>query len=191
MLRDHSLMQRLQAGEVTALDEVLQEYWQPLVSYAAGLLGDHDRAEDVAQEAMLRLWNRRDEWTPSPDLRAFLYQITRNLALTDRDREAARERRRAVARREPRIPGPTPLEVLEGSALRARIKALVDTLPPRQREVFILARYHGQSYREIAEIMEVSPQTVANQMSSALAHVREAARASSPDGSVSPTPARG
>jgi RNA polymerase sigma-70 factor (family 1) len=190
MSRDHSLMQRLQAGDVTALDEVLQRYWHPLVSYAAGLLDDHDRAEDVAQEAILRLWDRRSQWAPSPKLRAFLYRITRNLALTDRAREAARERRRTAVQREPRMPVPTPLEVLEGTALRERIEALIDNLPPRRREVFILARYHGHSYREIAEIMDVSPQTVANHMSAALAQVREAVRPPSPQGSASPAHSR-
>jgi RNA polymerase sigma-70 factor, ECF subfamily len=188
MSRDHSLMQRVQAGDVSALDEVLQRYWQPLVSYAAGLIGDQDRAEDAAQEAILRLWNRRTEWDPSPNLRAFLYQITRNLALTANARAAARERRREAAQWEPTAPVPTPLEVLQGNALRERIEARIVDLPPRQREVFILARYHGHSYREIAEIMDVSPQTVANQMSSALAQVREAIRPPSPRPSASREP---
>lgn len=61
MSRDHSFMQGIQSGDVTALQELLQEYWHPLVAYAIRLLSDRDEAEDVVQEAVLRVWNGRSE----------------------------------------------------------------------------------------------------------------------------------
>lgn len=177
MSRDHLLMRRLHAGDVAALDEVLQEYWHPLVSYAAGILSDRDDAEDVVQEVMLRVWRRRGEWTPTSHLRAFLYRLTRNQALNARSsRKAARERWRTAEEREPREGVPTPLEVTEGWILWERVEAVLEALPPRRREVFILARYHGHSYREIAEVLDVAPQTVANHMTAALEDLRNAIR---------------
>lgn len=176
MSRDQSLMQRIHAGDVTALDELLQQYWHPLVGYAAAVLSDRDAAEDVVQEAILQIWTRRSHWTPSSELRGFLYRVTRNRALTHQASEAARARRQTTVAHEPRAPMSTPLQVMEEAMLRDQVEAALNTLPPRRREVFVLARYHGHTYREIAQIMEVSPQTVANQMSAALEHIRNSVR---------------
>jgi RNA polymerase sigma-70 factor (ECF subfamily) len=53
------------------------------------------------------------------------------------------------------------------------VESAITALPERRREIFVLSRYHGLSYREIAEVLEISPQTVANQLSAALATLRE------------------
>lgn len=171
-----SLMERVHAGDPCALDEILQRYWWPLVSYATRLLSDRDAAEDVVQEAMLRLWERRREWTPTQRLQGFLYRITRNLALNEHEKKEVRRAWAESPRGEPPRPVPTPLELTERAELRRLLDRLVDKLPPKRREVFILARYHAHAYREIAEIMDISPQTVANQMSAALDELREALR---------------
>jgi len=176
MLQDRSLMERIHSGDPSALESVLERYWSPLVSYADRLLSDQDAAEDVVQETMVRLWNQRTEWTPSQQLQGFLYRIARNLALNERSKK---EVRRDWAHRhgdQDRKRPPTPLELTERAELRALLDEAVEALPPRRREVFILARYHGHSYRQIAEIMDISPQTVANQMSAALDELRDRLR---------------
>ena len=173
MSRDHSLMQRIHSGDVTALQELLEEYWHPLVAYAIRLLSDQDEAEDVVQEAVLRVWNGRSEWTPTVRLRGFLYQITRNLALNERAKVDVRQRWARSRSNHPSRSVPTPLEMVERTELRERLETVLEELPPRRREVFILSRYHGYTYKEIAEIMGISSQTVANQMSSALDQIRE------------------
>jgi len=56
---------------------------------------------------------------------------------------------------------------------RAAIERAIAQLPARRREIFLLVRVHGLPYREVAELLEISPQTVANQMSAALAQLRQ------------------
>jgi RNA polymerase sigma-70 factor (ECF subfamily) len=70
----------------------------------------------------------------------------------------------------------TPLELAERAELREVLTKAVDALPPRRREVFVLARFHGRSYRDIADIMDISPQTVANQVSAAVRDLRRRLR---------------
>jgi RNA polymerase sigma-70 factor (ECF subfamily) len=70
----------------------------------------------------------------------------------------------------------TPLELAERAELREVLIKAVDALPPRRREVFVLARFHGRSYRDIADIMDISPQTVANQVSAAVRDLRRRLR---------------
>lgn len=173
MSGDRSLMHRIQAGDVAALQEVMQEYWHPLVAYATRLLSDADEAEDVVQEVLLRLWAGRNEWTPTARLRGFLYQITRNLSLNELARAEVRQRWARHSGDKARSAVPTPLQVVERTELQECLETVLEELAPRRREVFVLSRYHGFTYREIAEIMDVSPQTVANQMSSALGQIRE------------------
>jgi RNA polymerase sigma-70 factor (ECF subfamily) len=164
------LMTRLASGDPEALSELLNLYWRPLQEYAAGLLGSTDAAEDVAQEAFVGLWNRRTEWRPG-SVRAYLYRSTRNLALNERRRGRVRRRWLEVFPERPET-GSAPLAGAEERELQAAARRAVEGLPPRRREVFMLARFHGLSYRQIAEIMGISQQTVANQMSSALAELR-------------------
>ncbi len=173
---DRSLMERIHAGDPSALDELLGRYWRPLVAYAQRFLPSQDAAEDVVQETMIRVWRGRADWTPSHRVRAFLYRITRNLALNERDRRRVRQAWASSRRARPAKPVATPLDVLEQTELRELLDRAVDALPPRRRETFLLARYHGHSYPEIAEIMDVSPQTVANQMSASLNELRETLR---------------
>lgn len=166
-------MERIHRGERAAMDELIQLHWPALLGYAQGLVDDLDEAEDVVQDVLLKVWERRTEWTPTDRLQGFLYRITRNEALNRR--RARRTRTRVLDRaskmwkRESR----SPADALDDSTLARRVQGAIDELPPRRREIFTLARFHGRSYREIAEILDISPQTVANQMSSALAQLRE------------------
>ena len=76
-------MERIHTGDSTALGQVIDRYWPSLVSYARRLVRDGDTAEDIVQEAMLRLWKQRAQWTPTQQLQGFLYRITRNIALNE------------------------------------------------------------------------------------------------------------
>jgi RNA polymerase sigma-70 factor, ECF subfamily len=172
MPSDAELMDAVRSGDEAAFEALLARYWAPLVAYARRLVVHEYRAEDIAQETWIRLWERRAAWTPTGTVRGYLYRITRNLALNDL--EKTRTERRWVeeeGRREFRHV-PSPDEVIEGDRLRAVVEAAIAALPERRREVFVLARYHGHSYAEIAQVMGISRQTVANQMSAALDQLR-------------------
>jgi RNA polymerase sigma-70 factor (ECF subfamily) len=97
----------------------------------------------------------------------------RNLALDEKKR---RDRRAAWSmkwpRQEERVA--TPDELLERSELEREFDLAVAGLPERRREIFLHARMNGLSNREIADVMGITPQTVANQLSAALATLRVA-----------------
>ncbi len=170
--RDRQLMERVHAGDSVALNALLKLYWSPLVAYGARVLSNWDAAEDAAQETFVRIWRRRAEWGCDGSVRALLFQIMRNLALDEKKR---RERREAWSLRRFR-PGQrvaTPEELLERSELEHEFDRALQTLPERRREVFLHARINGLSNGEIAEVMGIAPQTVANQLSAALATLRD------------------
>lgn len=168
---ESAIMERLQAGDESALDDLLARYWKPLVKYAVGLLGDLDSSEDVVQESFVRLWKARESWSPTGTAQAFLYRVVRNLSLQENEKRGVRVRFAAtgVAGNQPF----TPAEELDRKRLRLALQGAIDSLSDRRREVVVLARFHGLSYKQIAEVMGVSAQTVANQMTSALRDLRK------------------
>lgn len=150
----------------------MRAYWAPLVKYAARLTGSTANAEDIAQEAFVALWKRRATWKPSGAPRTLLYGITRNLVLKERRRRSVREKWAERIRRDVR-PVTTPFESAHREELRAALESAIEALPPRRREAFVLARYHRLPLKEIAEVMRISVQTVANHITAAAADLRE------------------
>ena len=177
---DLSLMRRLQAGDEQAMVVLLAEHWTPVVSYAFGLLGSWDKAEDAAQDAFVRLWARRKKWAVgSPG--ALVHRIARNMAL-----DVLKSPRHAARREDPDTLASedAPDRDVELSELDEAVAKAVGDLPPRRREIFRLVRESGFSYEEIAEIMKISRQTVANHMSLALSDLRVMLRPFLPEPAV-------
>jgi RNA polymerase sigma-70 factor (ECF subfamily) len=167
---DRALLQRIQGGEESALQELLSRYWESVVRVTAQLLDSWDSAEDVAQETFIRLWERREDWGLDGSVRGLLFRIARNAAIDARRKRSADER--AAAQVPERSQSESPADVTEQRELEATVNQALNALPERRREVFILVRHHGLSYKEAAETLELSPQTVANHMSLALADLR-------------------
>lgn len=172
---DAELGRKLAAGDPAALTAIARRYWEPLAAYAYRLVEDRDGAMDIAQEACIRLWDRRGHDSPRC-LRAYLFRTTRNLALDHL--KTKRTRRRLLRRHAPeRTNGPArPDEVLDQDRTAAEVHRAIRDLPERRREVFTLAYLGGLTYAEIGEVMGISPKTVQNQMTAALAQLRAALR---------------
>lgn len=175
---DEALMEKIREGRRGALGTLMERYWSPLVGYAAGIVGGRDPAKDVVQEAFIRVWQKREEWSSGGSAGAYLYRIVRNLGLNARrDRKTSSRRHDECGKMRARhAPPRTPAEALTAESLRAEVEAAIDALPERRREVFVLSRFHGLTHREIAEAMGISPQTVSNQMTAALSELRDALR---------------
>ncbi len=170
---DARLMARLREGDADALDRLMDRHWSHIVAYLERMADVPEAAQDIAQEVFLRLWQQRVDWHPIGSLRSFLFSVARHLML-NQDKKRWREVRHLPSYRAEleRRKQETPGESLERAELRVAVSQAVAALPPRRREVFVLARIHGLSYKEIADVMGISPQTVANQLSAAVAELR-------------------
>ena len=171
---DLRLMVQVASGDRRAIQALLDRYWPRLVRYATSIVGSEDAAKDVVQDCFIRVWERRDAWEPTGSVNSYLYRITRNLALNDIRSARTRTDREQVAYSdsvEGALDGP---ELLDEMHVRREVERAIASLSERRREVFVLSRFHGLSHAEIAETLQTSPQTVANQMSSALAELRVA-----------------
>ena len=167
---DRELVLRIRKGDAGGLGVALDKYWTPLVHFVAALGVDCDTAEDVAQQAFVRLWERREQLKLEGSLRGLLYRVARNLCFDGLRRSKARER--ATERAEAASKIPTAYEQVADGELRTIIENAINTLPRRRREVFLLVRYQRRSHREVAVMLDLAPQTVANHLGMALADLR-------------------
>jgi RNA polymerase sigma factor (sigma-70 family) len=145
------------------------EWLRELRRYVHRLTGDPDRAEDVAQEATLRLVRaRRQAEVRAP--RAWLYRTATNM-VRDQARHEAMLRRTTVP--VDTDAAPTPEQDFERAETIRQVRSALELIPPRDRELLIL-RESGFRYREIAEVIGVKTQSVPVLAARALERFRKA-----------------
>lgn len=157
---------------------MFDRYYRELLNFLALKVRDRDTAADLAQESFARVYAAQKSGTAIRDPRALLYRTARNLLTDSYRRHAVRHTGEAAPPTdedgggEPEEQaGPDALEPETAVASRQRfeaIAAIVDSLPPRCREAFILVKFDGLSHAEVAARMGIAVKTVEMQVQIAL-----------------------
>jgi RNA polymerase sigma-70 factor (ECF subfamily) len=159
--RAAELVRQAQAGDRDAR-EALLAVCHPVVRRWAGVLTrDPDDADDVAQDALIQVALKLETFAQRARFPTWLYQVTRNAALSLHRRVARRIRLIGGmgARMEP-DQGPDPSDAAETSQVRSLVTALFHELPTRQREVFFLVDIEGHDPVDAAGHLGLNPATV-------------------------------
>lgn len=161
MVPDEALLVLYANGDPGAARALTQRLAPRVLAYAVRVLGDRAEAEDVAQEALMRLWRVAPDWRQGEaKVTTWLYRVATNLAT---DRLRARIRRRSG----PLEDAPEPVDpgrgaeagLIEADRMGALQDAL-DALPDRQRQAVVLRHLDGLANPEIAQIMEIGVEAV-------------------------------
>lgn len=169
---------RSRAGDVNAFEAIFRQYYQHLCLFAENLLRSPDAARDAVQDVFVAIWNKRQSCEGCDNLRFYLFSAVRNRVLKLHRHQGVVERMRTRMTRERRSPGfggrpEMPDEQLGATELAATVDRIVQALPERSREAYLLHRRDGMSYAEIAGLMGVSVRTVENHIARALRGLRE------------------
>lgn len=140
-----------------------------LLSTISRLVRSHATAEDLAQDTFVRLWERRSVPVDPAHLKHYVLRTGRNLALDFRRRERIAPFVQGIDNLEfVADAAPTPEDTAAARQKMRMLSAAIDALPPRARQVFVMARIDGLTYVEIGEKLGISPKTAFSHMVAAL-----------------------
>ncbi len=190
---DEELLAAYQQGDAEAFEALLRRHRAPLFTFLVRMLGDREKAADLAQETFLRIVKGAQAWEHRARFQTWLFTMARNLcadgARRDRFRRAESldaEGPEGEASMVDSVPGREidPGRGAESARLRPVLEKALLSLPPEQREVFVLREQAGLPFREIAELVGVNENTVKSRMRYALLALRKSLLAAGVSGEV-------
>ncbi|NLV30208.1 MAG: sigma-70 family RNA polymerase sigma factor [Acidobacteria bacterium] len=166
--RDTELMLLFQAGDEGAFEALFARHSRPLIRFASRFVHNRERAEELAQEILLKVYEGADRYRPTAKFTTWLYRIATNVCLNEIRRPWFRAARRsidaspeaAVATHRELRTDPDPVRDLERQAIARALAEALSLIPDRQRAAFILNKYQELSYAEVGEVMKTSEKAV-------------------------------
>ncbi len=152
---------------------LFKSHYSSLCSYANGFLKDLDASEEVVQEVMIRIWTGRDTLFIDTSVKSYLYRAVRNGCMNVLKHLNIREEYKSFREKQEAENQRSQEEEMIFLELEEKIRDAIDRLPFERRKVFIMSRYDGLTYLQIAEKLNISVKTVENQMGKALKFLRE------------------
>ena len=184
--RDRADMERLIAGQDTALNELMERHATPLFHFLCRMLGNEDDANDLAQETFVRVFRARDSFRTNGKFSTWLYTIAANLARNHfrwRSRHPNVSLEAEAGESEQSLgstiaaDSPAPNEQALASERAVAIRVAVNKLPEDLREAIVLCEWEERSVAGAAAILETTPKAVESRLYRARQILRERLKA--------------
>ncbi len=161
---DAQLRLAFQAGDVSAFDKLFERWSAPLLRYLDRIVRDASTAEELVQEAFLRVHRARERYVPEAKFSTWLYRIASNLAFNELRRPRSRHRHASVDDETTGIHlqarEANPENVAHARLLGGEVEREFQRLPERQRMALWLSAVEGMPYAEIADALETTQKSV-------------------------------
>jgi len=171
---DATLVARLRAGDQNALRDIMTMHGPPLLALASAVAGSAELGDDVVQQVFIRLWDRRESLVVHGSLRQYLWRAARNQAISVRRHERFQRRLGddpALVAYVARVSRNSGEEALDTAAFVTQVTVVLQALPARCREIFLLNWRDALTPAEIADALGVGVATVRNQILRAVKHL--------------------
>lgn len=180
-LSDWELVQKCQAGEMGAFQELVSRYHQKIYVVITGLLRNREDALDVAQETFFRAYQKIESFQGGSSFYTWLYRIAVNIAIDSQRRQKRnpldfRDTMDGIFEEQNEVATDPFLDVY-GQELREHLIAAIDALTPEHKAVIMLRTVEGLSYKDIGEILGCSEGTVMSRLHYARKKLQEKLRA--------------
>lgn len=163
------LAQQLKEGKEVAYDFLMDNYYKSLCGYAYSLTNDIYLSEDIVQNVLLRIWNKRDKINPDLSIKSYLYKSVYNEFI-----DTNRKEKKVTLLEKCHIESLTEIIEDDSKEIEKFIKILnkeIDKLPKKCRKVFLMNKKEGLTYVEISEFLNISSKTVEGHMTRAMKHL--------------------
>jgi RNA polymerase sigma-70 factor (ECF subfamily) len=171
---DLDLVRQLKANDMTGFDMLYRKYSQRIYQFSFSILKSQVDAEEIVQDVFFKVWEKRDTIQEHLSFQSYLFTIAHNTSLS-LIRKKLKETRYVTYLKSTQIPvSDSPVsDELEFSELKKKAQDAINHLSTRQKQIYLLSREDGFSYREISEQLNISVNTVENHMVKALKFLRE------------------
>ncbi|WP_027137975.1 RNA polymerase sigma factor [Gaetbulibacter saemankumensis] len=173
--KENKLLDAVRKGDRQVYKEIYLTYYPELCDYIRSYTNDAQAAEDIVQNVLLKFWINRKDLQLHTSLKGFLFKSA-YYAFMDAYRKKKRINEKLEAIRYDMV---NEISEEDHDITERRLKALkeaVDELPPKCKEVFVLSKFDGLKYKEIAEKLDLSINTVENQIGKAFKTLRSKMR---------------
>lgn len=154
------VLQKLANDDKKALEELFNFYYPRLYNFSKSFLKLEEGIDDILQEVFIKIWNNRANIYNPTSFSPFIFTITRNLLLNELRSRLNNQKLKEKIQQLSLPEEYSSSEKVEYSELKSIVDQVVDGLPGKQREVYILSRNKGLSHKEIAEKLNISTKTV-------------------------------
>ncbi|MGV8134105.1 MAG: RNA polymerase sigma-70 factor [Mangrovibacterium sp.] len=178
--QNNDLLESLKGGKESSFRIIFTTYFESLEVFAKVYVMDQQIAKDMVQEVFLNLWTRRHALSEDVNIKAYLYQATKNNCLNYLKRLKVESKYEEWTLKNYHdlllnyeALSQLNVEPLLFDELMQTINNAIDHLPQKCREVFELSRYEKMKNREIAEELNISVKAVEGHISNALRHLKD------------------
>ncbi len=169
---DKLLIEQVREGNEKAFRKLFDTYRNDLYRFSLSMVVSKDYAEEIIQDVFLKVWVKRITLNQELSIKSYLFTMTRNKSISFLKKAANnRKLREEIFYKSQKSVNPTEKYIREAELEIIKQDAL-DLLPPRRRLIFEMSRNDGKNYKEIAQELGISQNTVRNQMSMALETLR-------------------
>lgn len=170
---NEAIIEGVKNGDMAAFDMIYRAYSKRLFRFVFGIIKTETDAEEIVQEVFVKIWESHKKIDDFALFDSYLFTIAYNSTITLIRKKLSEEK---YIQHVKSLQMPVQSKISESDfdfeLLLSRVNELVERLPPRQKEVFKLHRENELTYRQIAEKLEISVNTVENHMSKALKFLR-------------------
>ncbi len=167
------LQEGLMRGDAKSFETIFHLFQAKLLAFIKMSLQDTADAEEIVQQVFMKIWLKRELIDPQKSLEAFLYAIAKN-EIKDFLRKTLHKKKYLSTLLSETANVHSDVEkTVEFNETKRILNSLIDELPEKRRKVFVLNRMQGKTYRQIAEDLNISENTVDSQMRKALAFLKQ------------------
>lgn len=153
-------------------EELFRKFRPGLIAFATSIIGKSNDAEEIVHDVFIAIWNQNDNRLEAAGIKSYLFTSVKNRCLNFIKK--AKLDYSDLTEETPVFDNAVNAHSkLEAKETESRIHALIDMLPTKCKQIFLMSRMYELSYKEIASILDISPKTVENQISIALKFLKE------------------
>lgn len=164
---------KLRNDDRSVIDEIYKQYHKKIFRFSVSYLKDEDDAYDIVQDVFIKLWENRQHLKTDTNFDSYLFTVAKNTVLTLFRKRASEQKFYKQQLSENSIYEDNTEHEIDYNFLKQRYYQLVDKLPTKRKEVFLLSRENGLSNKEIALKQGISEKTVEDHLTKSLSFFRQ------------------